>query len=104
MRRYLNFSEDFTERILRGEKRATLRLGIKDYRVGEIVKVRCGDEVLGDAVITEIRVLRLSQLTDEDVRLDGYKRRDELLKDLKRFYGDFKDDDVFTQIKFKLIK
>ncbi len=104
MKRYLNFSEDFTERILNGRKRATLRLGKKDYRPGDRVIVRAGDRVLGEAVIRNVRVLRFSELTQRDVEIDGYDSRDELIKDLKKFYGNFKEDDIFTQIIFELIK
>ncbi len=103
MTRYLNFSEDFTERILRGEKTATLRLGLKDYRPGEIVVLRAGTREIGRAVIREVNVKKLGELTQRDVEMDGYVRRDELISALKRFYGEISEEDVFTQIIFELI-
>ena len=104
MKRYLNFSEDFTERILSGRKRATLRLGVKDYREGEEVILRAGERVLGKARILRVRTLRFSDLSQEDVEMDGYSSKRDLERDLKKFYGDFKENSIFTQIVFELIK
>jgi len=104
MTKYLNFSEDFTEKILRGEKIATLRLGLKDYRQGDIVVVRAGQRELGKARIREVHVKRFRDLTQEDVEMDGYRDREELKNVLMKFYGDFKEDQIFTQVVFELIK
>ena len=103
MTRYLNFSGDFTEKIIKGEKRATLRLGVKDYREGEIVIIRAGDREIGMAKITKVRRVRLSELSDEDLRMDGYTDKEYLLRDLKKFYGYISEDAIFTQIVFKLL-
>jgi len=103
MTRYLNFSEDFTEKIMNREKIATLRLGLKDYRVGETVILRAGERVIGRAVIREVNVKKLSDLTRRDIIMDGYSEREELIRDLRRFYGEIDEDAVFTQIVFELI-
>ncbi len=102
MRKFLNFNEDFMEKIKRGEKRATLRLGIKDFKEGEDVIIKCGDRTIGRAVIKEVHHKKFDELTDEDIRMDGYKKREDLKRDLERFYGHFSEDDVFTQIIFDL--
>ena len=102
MRKYLNFSEDFMEKILKGEKRATLRLGIKDYRRGEEVFVRCGDRVIGRAIIRDVKIKTFDEINQEDVIMDGYGSKEELRKKLEEFYGEFGDDAVFTQIIFEL--
>ena len=103
MTKYLNFSEDFTEKILKGEKRATLRLGIKDYDPGEVVIIRAGSEELGHAKIIAVHLKKFSEITEEDARIDGFKNKEELKKELERFYGKFPSDTVFTQIIFELI-
>ena len=102
MTKYLNFNEDFMEKIKRGEKKATLRLGIKDYKEGEEVIIRCGDKIIGKAVIREVNHKKFKDLSEEDVILDGYKNKEELKAALKRFYGEFSEDDVFTQLIFEL--
>ncbi len=103
MTRYLNFSEDFMAKIIRGEKRATLRLGVKDYRKGEIVIIRVGDREIGKAKIVKVRRVHLSELSDEDIRMDGYLKKEDLLRDLEKFYGEVDENAVFTQIIFKLL-
>ncbi|ADD08024.1 ASCH domain-containing protein [Candidatus Aciduliprofundum boonei] len=102
MTRYLNFSEDFMEKIKRGEKRATLRLGVKDYKVGEEVAIRCGDKIIGKAVIKSVNYKKFKELSQEDIILDGYKKKDELKSALEKFYGKFSEDNIFTQIIFEL--
>lgn len=100
--RYLNFSEDFTEKIRRGEKRATLRLGIKDYRHGERVIVRCGDREIGVAIIKDVRFKKFGEISEEDAKIDGFESREELRSALEKFYGKFEDEQMFTQIIFEL--
>ncbi len=100
--KYLNFSEDFTEKIRKGEKRATLRLGIKDYRPGEKVIIRCGDREIGVATIMDVNFKRFREISEEDAKIDGFKSRDELRMALKKFYGKFEDKQIFTQIIFEL--
>ena len=103
MMRYLNFSEDFTEKILKGEKKATLRLGKKEYKEGEIVILRAGERKLGFARITKIRFLRLSDLKDKDIKMDGYAKKEDLIRALKKFYGELNGDEIFTQIVFEIL-
>ncbi len=104
MMRYLNFSEDFMEKIKRGEKKATLRLGVKDYKVGERVIIKCGNKELGMAEIKEVNIKKFRELEDKDVLMDGYISKDALRKDLERFYGKISDEDIFTQIIFDMIE
>ncbi len=102
MTKYLNFSEDFTEKILKGEKKATLRLGVKDYREGERVIVRCGDREIGTAIITHVHLKKFKEIGEEDAKLDGFESVESLRKALMKFYGDFEDEQIFTQIIFEL--
>ncbi|NPA74831.1 MAG: ASCH domain-containing protein [Euryarchaeota archaeon] len=104
MTKYLNFSEDFTAKILSGEKQATLRLGVKDYAPGEVVIVRAGTAELGSAEIVRVRQLRFCELTDEDARLDGFPDLQALRDALERFYGKFEDSQIFTQIVFRMVR
>ncbi len=104
MMRYLNFSEDFMEKIKRGEKKATLRLGVKDYKVGERVIIKCGNKELGMAEIKEVNIKKFRELEDKDVLMDGYISKDALRKDLERFYGKISDENIFTQIIFDMIE
>ncbi len=90
------------EKIKGGEKRATLRLGIKDYKEGERVIVRCGTTILGVGVITKVSFKRFSELKEEDAKIDGFDNLDDLRKALNKFYGEFSDDAIFTQLFFEM--
>ncbi len=100
--KYLNFSEDFMEKIKKGEKRATLRLGIKDYSPGEIVMVRCGAIDIGLAEIEEVHIKKFREISEEDAIIDGFSTLRELKDALSKFYGNILPETIFTQIKFKL--
>lgn len=82
----LVFKLSYAENILKGEKRSTIRLR-SSYRVGEIVEIYVGSARVGRAIIKHIERKRLSEISDEDARIDGFKDRTELLKELMRIYG-----------------
>lgn len=82
----LVFKLSYAENILKGEKRSTIRLR-SSYRVGEIVEIYVGSARVGRAIIKHIEKKRLSDISDEDARIDGFKDRTELLKELMRIYG-----------------
>ena len=100
--RYLNFSEDFMEKIKRGEKHATLRLGVKNYIPGELVIVRCGSIDIGVAEIENVQLKKFKELSKRDAYEDGFATLEALKDALHRFYGDISSDTIFTQIKFRL--
>ncbi|MDT7890123.1 MAG: ASCH domain-containing protein [Desulfurococcales archaeon] len=82
----LVFRLSYAENILKGEKRSTIRLR-SSYKVGEVVDVYVGTARVGRAVIRHIERKRLSELSDEDARIDGFRDRAELLRELMRIYG-----------------
>lgn len=102
--KYLNFSEEFAEKILDGEKIATLRLGIKDYKAGESVIVKAGDKNLGIARISAVRMIKFKDLSKKDAIMDGFGSVEELKKTLEKFYGKIDPEDIFTQIIFELVR
>ncbi len=103
-KKYLNFSEDFIQQILNGDKCATLRLGFRDYRKGERVIITAGDRELAVAVIKDVRFKKFRDITDTDAKLDGFKTKDALRRALIEFYGEFEENAVFTQIIFEIEK
>ena len=50
------------------------------------------------------QVKRVSELTDDDARLDGFRTREELLEELRRVYGSISPDDPVTIIELELVK
>ncbi len=66
--------------------------------------LRAGDEDIGLAEIKEINIKKFKEITDDDVRIDGFHDKKSLLLALQKFYGEINDDDVFTQIIFELMR
>lgn len=73
--RCLNFKKKFKDSLLKGKKTSTLRIGVKDYRVGETVRVLAGDEEIGHARIENVKVVKWKDIKDEDVIIEGMKRK-----------------------------
>ncbi|RLI30216.1 MAG: hypothetical protein DRO46_01005 [Candidatus Hecatellales archaeon] len=85
-RKPLNFSKEYKQKILSGEKRSTIRLRTS-LKLGEIVEVNVGGEKIGTAQIVKVERKRLEQLTDNDARQDGFRNVKELLRALRKHYG-----------------
>ncbi|MCD6512802.1 MAG: ASCH domain-containing protein [Thermoplasmata archaeon] len=99
----LNFKKKYRESIERGEKIATLRMGIKNFREDEMVRVVAGGKEIGRARIVKVRNLKWNEISNEDAMLEGMKDKGELEKELKNIYGKFDNDEVFTQIVFTMM-
>lgn len=99
----LIFKEVYRDSIALGTKVATVRLN-SSVKVGEVVEVIAGRSRLGSAVITGVEVKKVSQLTDEDARLDGFRSREELIRELRNIYGrGLSDSTEVKVIRFKLL-
>ncbi len=104
-RKTLKFLPEFRDRILTGDKTSTIRKGKVDkYKEGDVVELIVGDEVIGDAVITEIKHRIFKEISPADARKDGFRSKSELKRALKKIYGTFKGEDLVTQIEFRLLK
>lgn len=104
MPKHIEFLGNYTKKILSGEKRATIRKKTKKYSPGDIVYVHAGGKVLGKAIVTNVRHVKLKDITDEDARMDGFKNKEELIKALKDHYGSIGSNDEFTIIEFKIVE
>lgn len=110
----LNFySTIFADQLKRGRKTATIRLGDKShkYRKNEAVIVTIGyqhspREKVFDAVIDQVEVMRLRELSPRDIEHDNpeFRRHEELIKFLEQIYGrDVSTEDTVTVIRFSQI-
>jgi len=100
----LNFKKKYRNLLKKGAKVATLRMGIKNYKEGEIVKIVAGGETIGKAKIVEVRKLRWKEVKRKDVLMEGIKRKKDLEKELKAIYGNFGKNKIFTQIIFEVLE
>ncbi len=99
----MNFKRKYKELLKKGKKVATLRMGIKNYKKGETVKIIAGGEEIGIAKIIDVRHLQWNEIRRKDVLMEGLRRKKDLKKELKEIYGKFGKNRVFTQIIFQLI-
>jgi hypothetical protein len=110
----LNFySAFFVDQLKRGRKTATIRLGDKSnkYERGQVVWVTVGPrhsprEKIFSAVIDEVEVKRLDQLSRRDIEHDNpeFRRLDETKRFLTQLYSrPVDDDDLVTVIRFSQI-
>ena len=112
--RVLNFySSVFGDQLRRGRKTATIRLGDKShkYRKNQLVLVTIGyqyspREKIFDAVIDQVEVTRLRDLSPRDIEHDNpeFRRHEELVNFLEQIYGrSVSVDDTVTVVRFSAI-
>jgi len=99
----LNFKKKYKSLLKQGKKVATLRMGTKNYKKDEIVKIIAGGEYIGKARIVDVRQIPWKEINRKDVLMEGMKRKKDLEKELKAIYGKFGKNRVFTQIVFEII-
>src|SRR5689334_22052934 len=110
----LNFySPLFVDQLKRGRKTATIRLGNKSakYQRSQIVWVTVGSrhsrrEKIFSAVIDEVEVKRLSELSPRDIERENpeFRRVDETKDFLEKIYDrPIEDDAIITVVHFSQI-
>ncbi len=101
--RHLMVKGEYVDDILSGRKKATIRLGIVKLRYNELI-VHGGGRPVAKIKVKNVAYKRISELTDEDARIDGFKSKDELLRALRETYGDVNPNDYVTVIEFEVIQ
>ena len=112
--RVLNFySSVFGDQLRRGRKTATIRLGDKShkYRKNECVLVTIGyqyspRERIFEAVIDQVDVMRVADLSPRDIKHDNpeFRRHEELINFLEQIYGrTVAMTDTVTVVRFSRI-
>jgi len=110
----LNFySTIFADELKKGRKTATIRLGDKSgkYRKNQTVLVTIGfqyspRERIFEAVIDQVEVMRLADLSPRDIKHDNpeFRRHEELIKFLEQIYDrPVSPEDVVTVVRFSQI-
>jgi hypothetical protein len=110
----LNFySTVFADQMKRGRKTATIRLGDKSHKYRKSQAVLCTlgyrhspRERIFEAVIDEVVVLRLRELSPRDIQHDNpeFRRHEELINFLEQIYGrSVTMEDVVTVVRFSQI-
>ena len=101
--RHLMLKGKYIEQILNGTKRATIRPGRVAIKSKEFY-IHAGGRIVAKAVVEKIFYKRVKELTDGDAKLDGFNTREELLRELKKYYPFLKENDYVTIIKFRIVE
>lgn len=101
--RHLMVKGEYVDLILSGKKKATMRLGLVKPRYNEMI-LHGGGKPIAKIRITNVRYKRIKELDERDAKIDGFKNVDDLLKHLKKAYGDVKPDDIVTIIEFDVLQ
>lgn len=99
----INFDPEFTPLILSGAKRTTIRKGIRSYPVGNLVELTVESKPFAVAKVRKVVVKRISELSEEDAKNDGFESLEDLLQTLRKIYGVIKEDEFVTVVHFELV-
>ncbi len=99
--RHLMVKKEFAEAILTGRKRSTIRLGILKPKYSELI-VHSGGRPIALIEIEEVAHKKLSDLSIEEIRNDGFDSLDSLIRTLRKLYPreHVDPDSMVTVIKF----
>jgi len=100
----IHFAKEYKEKILKGKKVSTIRLGKRKYSIGEVVELIVENKTFAKAKIKNVEYLTLKELSEEDARKDGFESKRKLLKALKKHYPKIKENSVVTRIEFEKIE
>ncbi len=104
--RHLMLRSSYLKKILEcgvGGIARTIRLGIVKPKFREIF-IHSAGKVIAKAEIVNVKYKKVSELTDEDARLDGFKNRNELIRELSKIYGKIRPDTYVTILEFKILE
>lgn len=102
--RYLMLRKEFGDMILRGVKTSTIRLGYIVPRSRELI-IHSGGRAIARVEIEDVLYKRLDELSDEDAHREGYESVSQLIRELRRIYGQrLYRHDILTIIRFRVVE
>lgn len=99
----LRFKDKYLQKVLAGEKNATIRLGVLRPRF-QLVYIGCCGMLYGEALITKVEYARLRELSSDVLNEEGFESLDEALAELRKLYPTISLDDTVSVIRFTLIR
>ena len=83
----LHFKEEYLKDIISGRKRITIRYGRNyDVRPGNTVVLTVRGRPVARAKITSVQAMKLRDLTERHVKMEGFRSLADLLQYLRRIY------------------
>ena len=88
--KHIEFKGKYAEKILKGEKTATIRKRVY-VKPNDVVFVHSGGKIIGKARIKEVRQIDIQDLDHELARKEGFDNIEELMDEIREYYGEGKD-------------
>jgi hypothetical protein len=101
--KHLLFSRNYLDKLVSGEKRATIRVRCPNLKPGDRALVHCGGRVVGEVEIVAVYKKKLRDITVDEALLDGFTSLQELRIQLKKHYPRINEDTRLCIIVFKWI-
>ncbi len=101
----LHFRPEYERAVVSGRKRITIRYGRKyDVRPGNIVFLAVRGRPVAKARITHVYVKKIRDLSEHEIKMEGFRSLNALIRQLRRIYPDIGPDSPVTVIRWKLLR
>ncbi|MEZ0290537.1 MAG: ASCH domain-containing protein [Sulfolobales archaeon] len=101
---YLMLKKEYAEMILSNKKTSTIRLGYVIPKKREVI-VHSGGRPIAKILIEEVIHKRLYELSEEDAKREGYRDLSELIRELRKIYGEkLRRESMITIIRFRVVE
>ncbi len=104
--RHLMLRSTYIKKILEcgvGGIARTIRVGIVKPKFREVY-IHSAGKVVAKAEIVNVIYKKISELTDEDAKLDGFENRRQLIKELSKIYGKLNPNTPVTILELKILE
>jgi len=86
--------------IMLEQKKISLREGHRDYIPGKLIIYNCDNNFSIQVEITSVKHSTLAEITEAEMKADGYQTKEEMLADLKQYYPDLTSESPMTVISW----
>jgi hypothetical protein len=100
------FKKELLAKVLSGEKTETRRVHKQEWKVGKTYAVRDTwfSKPQGYIIILRKFRQRLAEISDVDIKKEGFRTKDEFFNAWKRIYGKIDENEVLVVYEFKVVK
>lgn len=100
------FKKDLLAKILNSSKTQTRRSSARTYKVGRVYGISCRryQKPQAHIQILQARKQRLGEISEEDVRKEGFSNMEEFREAWQTIYGSWDPEQLVTAYEFTLIR
>ncbi len=102
--KHLMFSRLYLDKLLRGEKKITIRATKPNLKRGDVALVHSMGLILGKVRILGVTAKRLRDISEKEAREDGFSSVEELRNALRKHYPRLRDDSFVYVVRFEWLE